>query len=72
MGCGVLLTVGGFLLTIELLCLQLCLGAFLLTVGAPEKQSKQLFYRDRLSTLFGWFFGCFQCRALDGRRDCSK
>ena len=29
-----LLTVGGFLLTVELLCLHLCFGASLLTVGA--------------------------------------
>ena len=28
-----LLTIGGFLLTIELLCLQLFLGGFVLTVG---------------------------------------
>ena len=29
-----LLAVGSFLLTVELLCLQLCFGAFRLTIGA--------------------------------------
>ena len=29
-----LLTIGNFLLTAELFCLQLCLGAFLLTIRA--------------------------------------
>ena len=28
-----LLSIGSFLLTIELLCLQWCLGAFFLTIG---------------------------------------
>ena len=32
--CVFLLTVGSFLITVELLCLHLCFGAFLLTVGA--------------------------------------
>ena len=35
----------------------------------------RLFYRDPLGTLFGCFFGCFQCRAFGtsvaGRRDCN-
>ena len=35
----------------------------------------RLFYRDPLGTLFGCFFGCFQCRAfgtsVGGRRDCN-
>ena len=35
-----------------------------------------LVYSDPLGTLFGCFFGCFQCRAfgtsVDGRRDCNS
>ena len=58
-GCSFfLLTIRSFLLTTELLCLQLCCGAFLLTVGASRLATARVFYLQLKLSTYSWKVPC--------------